>query len=162
VLSFATPNCGFGEEVDAITSFGAWSVFKDDVACWAASSAEEVNIDSDTINEEDLVMYVSFFYRQPVPEISFLGGNTLGDSAIATVGAVQADFFSDEDGSYFAVDSERTLLFAMLEAQQVDLSSRVSTKPMVAFSLEGFKEAYNSLARMCEFKPADFADGDVT
>lgn len=165
-LGFAYPHSAFGQEADAeadaIVSFGDWSVFKDDVACWAASSAEEINSDSDGINEEDVAMYVSFFRKQPVPEISFFLGGHVEDNMTAEVSEVRADFFSNQYGVYFAAESERDLIFALLDSRQLALSPASSSKPMATFSLEGFREAYNSLARICEFKHVDFTDGDVT
>lgn len=149
------------QEADAITSFGVWSIFKDDVACWAASSAEEVNTGSGVPSEESVTIYVSFFRKQPVPEISFLFGEGRGDTMIANVGGVQADFFSDEDGTYFAAERERDLLFAFLKSRQLALSPPSASQPTVTFSLEGFKDAYNHLAKICEFKHADFTDGVV-
>lgn len=150
------------QEADALTSFGAWSIFKDDVACWAASAATEVNIKSDAINEDNVMMYVSFFQTQSVPQISFLIDTGLADSMIADAGGVRADFFSDGEGNYFATDSERDLLFAMLRSQQLALSSPASSTPIVTFSLDAFKDAYNHLAEICEFKQSDFFDSDVT
>lgn len=161
-LGFSYPHCAFGQDADAIVSFGAWSVFKDSVTCWAASSAEEVNTGPEADDDGSVMVYVSFFRKQPVPEISFALDDCCGDKVIADVGGVRADFVYDEDGIYFPAENERDLLFAFLASRQLSVYRPRSSQPVVTFSLMGFKGAYNHLANICEFKHADFTDGDVT
>ncbi|MHA7852522.1 hypothetical protein [Roseovarius sp.] len=150
------------QEVDGIASFGSWSIFKDDVACWAASAAEEVTVGHDKVNAEAILANVAFFRKQPFPEISFMVGGILGEKFTVEAGGIRAQVVLDDDVTYFTEDKEVDLLFAFLRSSNLVLLRPNSEQPAVTFSLDGFQDAYNLLAKTCEFKHADFAFDDVT
>ena len=67
MLCSAQPSAS--KDAIATTSFEDWSVFEDEVACWAASEAFQ-EPGADTSSEQHL-MFVTFFYGVQIPEISF-------------------------------------------------------------------------------------------
>ena len=78
------------------------------------------------------------------------------------MGYAQADFISDDEGYYFPVEDDRDLLFALLGSQQLALSVPETSETVATFSLDGFKDAYNHLSKMCDFTHVDFMEGGVT
>lgn len=162
VLTFSPLSSAISQEADAIISFGLWSVFEDEVACWAASEVDEINSDFGALDLEKAMMFVSFFHQQPVPEVSFALGDCCEELLVAHLGDAQADFLSDDEGYYFPVEDDRDLLFALLGSRQLALSTPNASEPVVTFSLDGFKDAYNHLSKMCDFTHVDFMEGGVT
>ena len=89
-------------------------------------------------------------------------GEILGKKFTVEAGGISAGAVLDDDVTYFTEDKEVDLLFAFLRSSNLVLLTPNSEQPAVTFSLEGFQDAYNLLAKTCEFKHADFAFDDVT
>jgi hypothetical protein len=139
----------FGEDVDAMTSFGDWSVFSDGESCWVAASLRGHSGD---FSHSDLFT-VSFFDRSGVPEMSVFVEEF--DDPVSTVTLIlngnkvvldpEGDFFFLED------DAETEILGLMLSGTppsiNIELVSGGSTNYDI--SLNGFMEAYMYSWRAC-------------
>lgn len=143
------------QDAIATTSFEDWSVFEDEVACWAASEAfQEPGVDTSL---EQHLMFVTFFYGVQIPEISFNVGSCCGASAYARSNNNTLPLFY-EDENYFPTDSEIDFLLQILRGEKLELLAKENNEVFLWFSLLGFREAYNHLAKTCEFNPITIAD----
>ena len=153
MLCSAQPSAS--QDAIATTSFEDWSVFEDEVACWAASEAFQ-EPGADTSSEQHL-MFVTFFYGVQIPEISFNVGSCCGTSAYSRSNNNTLPLFY-EDENYFPTDSEIDFLLQILRGEKLELLAKESNEVFLWFSLLGFREAYNYLAKTCEFNPITITD----
>ena len=155
VIMLCSAQPAVSQDAIATTSFKDWSVFEDEVACWAASEAfQEPGVDT---SSEQHLMFVTFFYGVQIPEISFNVGSCCGTSAYARSNNNTLPLFY-EDENYFPTDSEIDFLLQILRGEKLELLAKESNEVFLWFSLLGFREAYNYLAKTCEFNPITITD----
>lgn len=137
------------ETADSLTSIGDWSLFNDEEACWVASSPDILPDEHD--DPEKVLMFVSFFKGSAEPQISFYLDGFERSLMFARTGLERLLIFKFEDMHYSEFpDEEYGFLMEMLNRDRVDLLTRTSTQVQFSFSLEGFRDAYNEAARVCE------------
>lgn len=142
------------EIADSLTSIGDWSLFNDEEACWVASSPDI--LPRGYADPDKVLMFVSFFKGSPEPQISFYLDGFERSLMFARSGLERLLIFKFEDTHYSEFpDEEYGFLMEMLNRDRVDLLTRTSTQVQFSFSLQGFREAYNEAARVCEFDTVD-------
>lgn len=154
-LSIATAHPLTSEELtDAIEIYGEWSVFKDEQACWIASDAAVVNGIENNHADEQAVAFLAFHYGSMEPEITFALGNINLDNTTLKVSDRSYVLFNDGEILYTKYE-DLDLLRTMLGANELSISGNNQSR---VFYLKGFKQAYNHVARICNFhrlKPND-------
>lgn len=136
------------QEATASASFEDWSVFEDEVACWAASEAFEEPKESTA--QEERLMFVTFFYGSQTPEISFNVGSCCGKTAYARINEHTLSLIYDDE-TYFPAVNEIDFLLQALRSDRLEIVDTETNEIYLWFSLNGFREAYNHLARTCNF-----------
>ncbi len=145
-LSLYSPALAKDKEADAQQFFQDWSTFQDEVACWAST---------ESLPEEDAkenIMYVAFFMGSQSPQISFVVPNCCDEPADAASSSATVQLKQLED-TFFLMGKELDFLRSLLKSDSVIISTRKSKELIDTFSLLGFRDAYNQLARMCNFHP---------
>lgn len=138
------------EIADSVTSIGDWSLFSDEETCWVASSPDILPDVHD--DPEKVLMFVAFFKGSAEPQISFYLDGFERSLMFARTGIERLLIFKFEDMHYSEFpDEEYDFLMEMLNRDRIDLLTRTSTEVKYSFSLDGFIEAYNEAARVCEF-----------
>lgn len=146
MLSFTQPS--EAQEATASASFEDWSVFEDEVACWAASEAFEEPKESTA--QEERLMFVTFFYGSQTPEISFNVGSCCEKTAYARINEHTLSLTYDDE-TYFPAVNEIDFLLQALRSEKLEIVDTETNEIFLWFSLIGFREAYNHLARTCNF-----------
>ena len=141
------------ENFDPIAEFDEWALFQDEGACWLTSNP--VFISKPEEAAEKYYLFVSFFFGSAEPEISYYLNGSGGDDRVAYAGEEVSDLFFHEDTYYPYSHDDITFLMSMLKSDQVSIHPVGSDVPEVKFSLDGFREAYNEVARVCEFNSLD-------
>ena len=141
------------ESFDPIAEFDEWALFQDEGACWVTSNP--VFISKQEEAAENYYMFVSFFFGSAEPEISYYLNGSGGDDRVAYAGEEVSDLFFHEDTYYPYAEDDITFLMGMLKSDRVSIHQVGSDVPEVKFSLDGFREAYNEAARVCEFNSFD-------
>jgi hypothetical protein len=132
----------FGEDVEAITSFGDWSVFSDGESCWIAASLRGP---SGHFSPSDLFI-VSFFDRSGVPDLSvFIEDSDNLVSAVTVLLHENKVALDPDDDFFFPGDDDeneilRLVLFGTPPSINIELVSGESKNYDI--SLNGFMEAY--------------------
>jgi hypothetical protein len=139
----------FSQVATASASFEDWSVFSDEVACWAASEAYETPETS--AGGDGKLMFVTFFYGSQTPEISFNVGKCCGTSAYARANELNLPLIY-EDEHYFPAVNEIDFLLHMLRGERLEIVDQETDHFNLWFSLFGFRDAYNHLAKTCDFR----------
>jgi hypothetical protein len=149
VVNLVFSNVSVAEDFEAINSHDAWGVFKDEGACWVSANADFAG---DFVAEDQLV-FVSFFYGEQTPEISF---NT-PDCCDGEVSAYSKDYVMPLfyfAGTLFPVEKdELDFLMSLLRSKSVEIIDNISGTHLISFPLSGFRAAYNEVSRICEFRP---------
>ena len=141
------------DNLESIAEFDEWALFQDEGACWVTSNP--VFIKNPEQEPENYYMFVSFFFGSAEPEISYYLNGSGGDDLVAYAGEEVSDLFFYEDTYYPYSEDDITFLMSMLKSDRVSIHQVGSDVPEVKFSLDGFREAYNEAARVCEFNPFD-------
>lgn len=142
-------------EVDALNTFEDWSVFKDEDACWIATTSEHAAQDNVKLDEQ--LMYVAFFYGSPRPRMSFVVPGCCDTPVIAATSEASLRLMWHEEG-YFPMDNEVSFLRKLLKARELSLVSKNKKEPLLSFSLLGLQDAYNEVARVCKLHEFDDMD----
>lgn len=139
------------EAVDATTYFVDWSAFFAEDVCWVATLVDFGAHD----DEIEVYFTVSFFRQSAVPHISVMtgSGEVFAEAPVAFVGANMIEFEVFDDSAFPLVEDEETLLWALLDEQLVKLHAfgEPSTQYEGVVAVSGFRDAYNFIARECEF-----------
>jgi hypothetical protein len=141
------------DNFESIAEFDEWALFQDEGACWITSNP--VFITKPEQEPENYYMFVSFFFGSAEPEISYYFSGSGGDDLVAYAGEEVSDLFFHEDTYYPYAEEDISFLMAMLKSDRVSIHQVGSDVPEVKFSLDGFREAYNEAARVCEFNSFD-------
>ena len=131
---------------DAIASYGDWSVFKDEEMCWVATDTDIVETsDKASVN---LTPFAFLFFQEGSmqPVISFELEELVRPDMIAEVGGKAVDLVL-ADGTLFT-DNDTELLFQMLQGGMMVVGD---DENYAAFSLYGLRDAYNHVAKICDF-----------
>ncbi len=147
ILLSASPVCG--EEVGATMSLGEWSAFKDDVACWAATETKPNTTTKPKLKDTSVVAYVSFQSGSIYPLVSFDMGVQAADDMYVSIGTVKFDLYAD-GSTLFTNDEDTPLLLELLRHKKIMVGN---ANTYAEFSLEGFSDIYNHVARICDFHP---------
>lgn len=131
---------------DAIATYGDWSVFKDDKMCWVATYTDIIETSDKASVNLNPFAFVFFQEGSMQPIISFDLEELVRPGMIAEVGGKTVDLVL-EDGTLFT-DNDTELLFQMLENDLVVVSD---DEHQVTFSLYRLQDAYNHLAKICDF-----------
>jgi hypothetical protein len=134
-----------------------WLISIDDVACWI--STHPIMRSSFAGNKQhDVGTYfnVAFQNGSPQPEfsISKKAIEKHNKKVDVTVGSRVYEFIADEDIVFSKRSDDRDILFQMLggNSTSFQLNGSENLKPANFFiSLEGFKNAYNYIAKECNF-----------
>jgi len=134
-----------------------WLISIDDVACWI--STHPIMRSSFAGNKQhDVGTYfnVAFQNGSPQPEfsISKKAIEKHNKKVDVTVGSRVYEFIADEDIVFSKRSDERDILFQMLggNSTSFQLNQSDNLKPVNFYiSLEGFRSAYNHIAKECNF-----------
>jgi hypothetical protein len=137
------------EEYEPINTYDAWGVFKDERACWIATNADQAG----DLVAEDQFAFVSFFYGDQIPEISFNAPDCCDDDVSAHSKDYVMPLFYFEDTLFPAEKDELDFLMSLLLSDSVEIVDDSSGIRLMSFPLLGFREAYNEVSRICEFRP---------
>jgi hypothetical protein len=139
------------QEAEVIVSFEEWEVAKDDVACWISADASFVA--DDDIRLPNAIMSVAFFFGNHSPEISFstpgcceVDVSAHTESYVMPLTFYEYTHFSQRVG-------ELDFLLNLLQSSYVDIKTDVNDERIMSFSLAGFRDAYNEISSICEFRP---------
>jgi hypothetical protein len=149
ILTAALATSSSAEDYESIADFESWGVFKDEGACWIAANADEAG----DFAAEDQFAFVSFFYGEHTPEISF----NAPDCCDGEVSAHSKDYVMPLfyfAGTLFPVEKdELDFLMSLLRSKSVEIIDDSSGTQLMSFPLSGFRAAYNEVSRICEFRP---------
>ncbi len=148
-LTMAFVTSPSAEDYESIADFEAWGVFKDEGACWITANADQAG---DFI-AEDQFAFVSFFYGNHVPEISFYTSDCCDGDVSAHSDDYKMPLFYYEDTLFPAEKDELDFLISLLRSDSVEIVDDSSGIRLMSFPLLGFREAYNEVSRICEFRP---------
>jgi hypothetical protein len=154
ILCIATSSTHvFAQEAEVIVSFEEWEVAKDDVACWI--SAEASFVADDDIRLPNAIMSVAFFYGNHNPEISFSTPGCCGVDVSAHTESYVMPLTFYEYTHFSQRNGELDFLLNLLKSSYVDIKTDVNDERIMSFSLAGFRDAYNEISRICEFRSLD-------
>jgi hypothetical protein len=145
-IAVVSPAVAEEAEADAIASYGHWSVFKDEEMCWVATYTDIVETSGETSVNLDPFAFVSFQEGSMQPVISFELEELVAPDMTAKVGGREVDLVL-ADGALFT-DNDTELLFQMLENDILLISN---DETLVAFNLYRLRDAYNHVAKICDF-----------
>jgi hypothetical protein len=149
VVNLVFCNVSVAEDFEAINSHDAWGVFKDEGACWVSANADFAG---DFVAEDQLA-FVSFFYGEQTPEISFNTPDCCDDYVSAHSKYYVMPLFYFEDTLFPVEKDELDFLMSLLRSDSVEIVDDSSGIRLMSFPLLGFREAYNEVSRICEFRP---------
>jgi hypothetical protein len=157
-MTVAGPSIAEEPEIDYLQSYGEWSLFIDDNDCWLASNPSDQNGETDI----NTFYYVTFHNNEPRPNNSvfFSVPDSDAGSLILESPTRSYDFSIYGDTAYPNAENELTILKELLIANTFKLyiSTLEYGRRELSLSSKGFKNAYNSISKQCEFFPA----GDLT
>lgn len=154
LLALCLPiNASAEEEATAIAHHGFWSVFNDGVACWVVTLGWNNTSDAKMAMETTRA-YAAFHNGNVEPMISFELGAMTRDDMTVTVGGSQFELFEHQQ-SLFTYEEDLQLLRQMLKNGSMKLGDDAHN---VVFSLYGFQDAYNHVAKICDFRSLDLDD----
>lgn len=139
------------EVVDATRYFDDWSAFFAEEDCWVATLVDF------GVHDADIEVYfmVSFFWGSAVPHFSIStgSGEDFVVAPIAFVGGNAIEFEVYDDFAFPPGEDEETLLQALRAEKLVELhaSEEPGSQYEGVVAMSGFKDAYNFIARECEF-----------
>jgi len=142
-------HASFAEDIAALTEFGAWGVFKDDGACWITANADQAG---DFI-AEDQFAFVSFFYGDHIPEISFYTPDCCDGDVSAHSNDYKMPLFYFKDTLFPEEKDELDFLMSLLRSDSVEIVDDSLGARVMSFPLIGFRDAYNEVSQICEFRP---------
>ena len=137
------------DEYEPISTFDAWGVFGDEGACWIAANADQAG----DFVAEDQFAFVSFFYGNHVPEISFKAPDCCDDDVSAHAKDYVMPLFYFADTLFPGEKNELDFLMSLLRSKSVEIVDDITGAQLMSFPLSGFREAYNEVSRICEFRP---------
>jgi len=143
----------WAEESDVIND---WLITFDDTACWATALITEDPINDEYDPTEDFQFTVSFHNGISWPQftiISVTPGKTVTNASVK-FNEIQFDFVVIEDTAFSLPKEDRDIIFNMLNNKTPEILLEINSKeifPTPSVSLNGFKEAYNVLSKICSF-----------
>ena len=141
------------ENFDPVAEFDEWALFQDEGACWVTSNPVFTRKQEEAA--ENYYMFVSFFFGSAEPEISYYLNGSGEDDLVAHAGEAISDLFFHENTYYPYSEDDISFLISMLKSDRISIHQVGSDVLEVKFSLDGFREAYNEAARVCEFSSFD-------
>jgi hypothetical protein len=134
-----------------------WLISIDDVACWI--STHPIKRSSFEGNKQhDVGTYFNVAFQngssQPEFSISKMSIEKHNETVGVKVGSKVFEFIADEDIVFSKRSDDRDILFLMLGGDSASFKLNVGEnfKPLEFFiSLAGFKNAYNYIAKTCNF-----------
>jgi hypothetical protein len=149
IATAALATSSSAEDYASISDFEAWGMFRDDGACWIATNADQAG----DFVAEDQFAFVSFFYGDQIPEISFNAPDCCDDDVSAHSKDYVMPLFYFEDTLFPVEKDEVDFLMSLLRSDSVEIVDDSSGIRLMSFPLLGFREAYNEVSRICEFRP---------
>ena len=147
------------EEITPDRMFGGWSAFIDGDDCWVASHPKMPS----KVLMEDVLFFVTFHNRFPVPSISIWPTRSVNELAGVQVMTGRQDFtFQFSDGIAFPeLEDEIPILRALLASNELVIKMEdVAGDELLAYIVyNGFNAAYNYTSKECDF---NFLDGLTT
>ena len=134
-----------------------WLISIDDVACWI--STHPIKRSSIAGNKQhDVGTYFNVAFQNGSPQPEFSISKTTIEKHNKTVGVKIGsrvfEFIADEDIVFSKRSDDRDILFLMLSGASTSFKLHVDGNPMPLkffISLAGFKNAYNYIAKSCNF-----------
>ena len=134
-----------------------WLISIDDVACWI--STHPIKRSSIAGNKQhDVGMYFNVAFQNGSSQPEFSISKTVIEKHNKTVGVKVGsrvfEFIADEDIVFSKISDDRDILFQMLDGKPASfqLTRSDNITPVNFFiSLEGFRSAYNYIAKECNF-----------
>ena len=134
-----------------------WLISIDDVACWISTHPiKRSSIAGNT--QHDVGMYFNVAFQngssQPEFSISKTAIEKHNKTVDVKVGSRVFEFIADEDIVFSKRSDDRDILFQMLDGYSTSfkLNGDDNLKPVrFSISLAGFKNAYNYIAKECNF-----------
>lgn len=149
ILAIGFSHTAIAQTYDSIAEFEDWGVFKDAGACWIATNP----IHFKASEAVESFAFVSFFYGSHIPEISFYTPGCCGGQVSAQTSGYTMPLNYKKDTYFSAGKDETNFLLSLLRSSTVEIVDNSSGKPILSFSLAGFKEAYNQVSKICDFRP---------
>jgi hypothetical protein len=134
-----------------------WLVSIDDVACWISTHPIKRSSVAG-IKQHDLGMYFNVAFQNGSSQPEFSISKTAIEKHNKTVGVKVGsrvfEFIADKDIVFSKISEDRDILFQMLggNGTSFQLNQSDNLKPVNFYiSLEGFRSAYNHIAKECNF-----------
>ena len=134
-----------------------WLISIDDVACWISTHPiKTLSIAGNKQHDVGTYFNVAFQNGSPQPEFS-ISKTTIekhNRKVDVKVGTRVFEFIADEDIVFSKRSDDRDILFQMLDGKPTSfqLNRSDSLNPVNFYiSLEGFRSAYNHIAKECNF-----------
>ena len=143
----------WAEESEVIND---WLINFDDTVCWATASITEDPSNDEYDPSEDFQFTVSFHNGDTVPQftiISITQGKTV-TSATVKFEDDKFEYTVIEDTAFSLPEDDRDIIFNMLEDKVPYVLLGINNEdiyPTPSVSLNGFKEAYNQISKICSF-----------
>ena len=134
-----------------------WLISIDDVACWISTHPiKRSSFEGNKQHDVGTYFNVAFQNGSPQPEfsISKMSIEKHNETVGVKVGSKVFEFIADEDIVFSKRSDDRDILFLMLGGDSASFKLNVGEnfKPLEFFiSLAGFKNAYNYIAKKCNF-----------
>jgi len=135
---------------------GDWLITSDETACWASALIAEDPINDEYDPNKDFQFTVSFHNGVSWPQftiISVTPGKTVTNASVK-FNEIKFDFVIIGDTAFSLPKEDRDIIFNMLNNKTPEIILEINDKeifPTPSVSLNGFKEAYNVLSKICSF-----------
>lgn len=149
ILTIALSHTAIAQTHESIAEFKAWGVFKDEGVCWISTNPTFTK----DLEAADRYAHVSFFYGRHIPEISFYTPGCCGLTVSARTQSYKMPLKYRVDTYFSAKRDETNFLLSLLRSSTVEIVDDSSGERILSFSLAGFKEAYNQVSKICDFRP---------
>ena len=133
-----------------------WLVNTDDTVCWATALITEDPINDEYDSSKDFQFTVSFHNGDTVPQFTIISV-TQGKNVTSATVKFEDDKFEYtviEDTAFSLPEDDRDIIFNMLEGKVPNVLLGINNEdiyPTPSVSLNGFKEAYNQISKICSF-----------
>ena len=134
-----------------------WLASIDDVACWISTHPFKRSLIVGE-KEHDPGMYFNVAFQKGSPQPEFSISKTsiekYNEKVVVKVGPKVFEFIADEDIAFSKILDDRNILFQMLGGDSTSFQLNIdgNLKPLDFFiSLAGFNNAYNYIAKKCNF-----------
>ena len=144
-----------------------WLITFDDSACWAASLISEDPSSNKYDQNKNFQFIVSFHNGVPWPQFTVFSDTPGKTITTASVKFIEEtfDYLVIDDTAYSYPKDDRDIIFNMLEGKTPYILLGINDEeiqPTPSVSLNGFKEAYNVLSKICYFRKYPKAMGGTS